>query len=85
MRLIIIPFDDNVSVDGVWKTLDLSGLRAAGIHAVQWHDAEGEIEYTAASEGGRRNESISTIEAFQPLIDAWAAAPVPFTVEQLPK
>lgn len=49
MRLTIIPSDGFVSVDGDQKfqLLDLSGCGIpAGVHALQWYDTRGWIEFS---------------------------------------
>lgn len=72
-----------VLVDGVSRDdpIDMTGIDPA-IHAVQWFDTEGEIEYTRAD--GRRNEKITDISPFQVFIDRWtAAAPPPLTLDDI--
>jgi len=77
-RITIVPDDGNLLVDGVVRTVDMTGMDTA-IHAVQWFDTVGEIEYTPAD--GRRNEVITDISPFQVFIDRWtAAAPSPPTL-----
>jgi hypothetical protein len=74
MRVVIIPSDGFVSVDGEnYSGLNLSFI-AQSVHAVQWYDTYGEIEYK--DERGRMiaNESIDSIEQFQPALDLWQAA-----------
>ena len=71
MRIIIIPEDGFVSVDGVgFSGLDLSFMDST-IHAVQWYGDDGEVE--RKDERGRaiENESISEIKTFQNAIDKW--------------
>lgn len=47
MRLTIIPIDGNVSVDNqVFVNLDLSSCNIPNdIHAFQWYETEGELEF----------------------------------------
>jgi hypothetical protein len=74
MRLIIIPDDGFVSVDGEkFSRLDLSFMDS-DIHAVQWYETEGEVE--RRDNRGRiiANEEITSIEQFQPALDLWLAA-----------
>ena len=74
MRLIIVPIDGAVSIDGVGLGgLDLSFMDAS-VHAVQWYDTHGEIEVKDPVTG-RMVENLvrSAIDAFQPAIDAWQA------------
>lgn len=75
MRLTIIPADGFVSIDGVgFGKLDLSFM-AASVHAVQWYETHGEIEVKDPVTGRMvANEVITSIDAFQPAIDAWQAA-----------
>lgn len=75
MRLIIIPVDGYVSIDGVgFGGLDLSFMDAS-VHAVQWYDIHGELEVKDPVTGRMvANEVITSIAPFQPAIDAWGAA-----------
>jgi hypothetical protein len=75
MRLIIIPADGFVSVDGVsFDGLDLSFMDAS-VNAVQWYDTHGEVEVKDPTTGRMAaNEVITSIEAYQPAIGAWQAA-----------
>ncbi len=75
MRLIIVPIDGAVSVDGKgFGGLDLSFMDAS-VHAVQWYETHGEIERKDPVTGRMvANEVITSIDAFQPAIDVWQAA-----------
>ena len=75
MRLTIIPIDGSVSVDGKgFGELDLSFIDAS-VHAVQWYETHGEVEVKDPVTGRMvANEVITSIDAFQPAIDAWQAA-----------
>lgn len=75
MRVTIIPIDGSVSVDGKgFGGLDLSFMDSS-VHAVQWYEAHGEIEVKDPATGRMiANEVITSINAFQPAIDAWQAA-----------
>ena len=75
MRLIIVPVDGAVSVDGKgFGGLDLSFMEAS-VHAVQWYETHGEIERKDPITGRMvANEVITSIDAFQPVIDVWQAA-----------
>ena len=76
MRLTIVPSDNVVLVDGRGLKLDLTGYASLdGIHAVQWNDDAGHIEYIA-TEVVRLNEPIDSIDPYQDIIDAWTAAAV---------
>jgi hypothetical protein len=74
MKLIIIPSDNTVIVNGVSAhDLDLSFI-PSNVHAVQWYGDHGEIEIE--DEYGRMvaNQPIHSIDQFQAAIDAWEAA-----------
>jgi len=75
MRLIIVPIDGAVSVDGKgFGGLDLLFMDAS-VHAVQWYETHGEIERKDPVTGRMiANEVITSIDAFQPVLDAWQAA-----------
>ena len=74
MRLIIVPIDGAVSIDGVGLGgLDLSFMDAS-VHAVQWYETLGEIEIKDPVTGCMvENRVITAIDTFQPAIDAWQA------------
>ena len=74
MRVTIIPADGFVSVDGEgYGGLDLSFM-ASDVHAVQWYDTEGEVEYQDARGRATRNEDITDLTPYQPALDAWQVA-----------
>ena len=75
MRLTIVPVDGAVSVDGKgFGGLDLPFMDAS-VHAVQWYETHGEIERKDPITGRMvANEVITSIDAFQPVIDVWQAA-----------
>lgn len=78
MRLVITDQENNlmqVGVDGVFYD-DLDGTQlAANIHAVQWYDTSGEIEYKDPATGKMtHNAEIDSIADFQFAIDAWYVA-----------
>ena len=78
-KVTIIADDGVVGVDGVFRSVDLTGLDP-DIHAVQWNGAAGEIEYRA----GRPPEVMNDLTLFQPLVDLWAAAAPPApTLDQM--
>ena len=70
MRLTIIKDDSRVIINGINYEIDISAL-PVGIHAIQWYETQGEIEWK--DERGRmvRNEEISSITDYQWIIDAW--------------
>ena len=74
MRVTIIPIDGFVSVDGEgYSGLDLSFM-ASDIHALQWYEADGELEVKDARGRVIENRSIDSLEPYQPALDAWQAA-----------
>ena len=75
MRVTIIPIDGYVSVDGKrFGGLNLSFVDAS-VHAVQWYETHGEIERKDPITGRMvANEVITSIDAFQPALDAWQVA-----------
>ncbi len=75
MQVTIIPVDGSVSVDGKgFGGLDLSFMDAS-VHAVQWYGTHGEIEVKDPVTGRMvANEVITSLDAFQPVIDVWQAA-----------
>lgn len=78
MRLIIIVPDNSVTINGRSANVNLSGLISKKIHAVQWYETFGEIEFaTVVDESGfvkPGNKPISNLDLFQPVIDAFNAA-----------
>jgi hypothetical protein len=70
MRLTVITQDSYVNINSVGYKVDLSSL-PPGIHAIQWYETWGEIEWE--DETGRmvRNEVIGSITDYQWIIDAW--------------
>jgi hypothetical protein len=73
-KITIIPSDGVVGVDGEFREIDMSGV-AADIHAIQFNNGAGHIEYVNAS---KPNQTINSISYYQFLLDRWtAAAPQP--------
>ena len=68
MRVTIIRDDSMVGVDGVFRRVDLSSLRA-NVRAVQWNSTSGHIEYDDTA-----NTLLTNIAEFQPFVDLWKAA-----------
>ena len=78
-KITIIADDGVVGVDGVFRSVDLTGLDP-DIHAVQWDGAAGEIEYR----DGRPPEVMNDLASFQSFVDLWtAAAPQAPTLDEL--
>ena len=74
MRVIIIPADGFVSIDGEgYSEIDLSFVDA-DIHALQWYGNEGEIERKDARGRVVANEEITDIASYQLAINAWQIA-----------
>lgn len=73
MKLTIIREDGFVSVNGVGK-LGLVFEISPDIHAVQFSDNAGWIEFVETSEGKPQNQEIFDVEQFAPAINAWSAA-----------
>lgn len=70
MRVTIINDDAAVYVDGLalWP-IDLTGL-PSDVHAVQWYDVHGEVEFRS----GRPNMPISDFSPYQVFVDRHATA-----------
>jgi hypothetical protein len=68
MKLTIVRADGVVGVDGVFLKIDLSD-QPANLHAVQWDGESGHVEWT-----DKNNTTLTSIAAYQPVIDAWQAA-----------
>jgi hypothetical protein len=72
MRLTIIPSDRSIYVDGNGYTnLDLDWIPEIDgkkIHAVQWYDTWGEIEFV----GPEQNLKIGDLGIFEQAIDIWS-------------
>jgi hypothetical protein len=75
MRVTIVADDNAVYVGGQALAVDLTGLDTE-IHAVQWYETWGEIEYRydAASNFKKPNERIIDISPFQVFVDRWSTA-----------
>lgn len=80
MKLTIISDDKTVIIDGVYKYLE-NLVIDANIHAVQWYDTWGEIEYRSTRDGKPQNEVIEDISPFQNIIDLWQNTVWPPVVE----
>jgi hypothetical protein len=69
MRVTIIADDAAVYVDGVARwPIDLTGL-SSDIHAVQWYDTYGVVEFRS----GQPNAMISDLAPYQAFVDRHAA------------
>lgn len=72
MRLTIIAEDDLVIVDGDARRVDCAALRAKGVHAVQWDNVEGAVEYRHGPQVW-----IGSLAAYRSYKVAHATAPKP--------
>jgi len=73
MRITVIPEDGFVSVDNEgYSDLDLSFIPQE-VHALQWYDDEGEIEYQDKRGRAARNEEITALEQFEYWDQCYAA------------
>jgi hypothetical protein len=74
MKITIIPKDGKVVVDGEgYSGLDLSGLDQS-IHAVQWYDADGEVEVKDTRGRIVENREITSFSEFAFVIPLWEVA-----------
>jgi hypothetical protein len=71
MKLTIIPSDNTVYIDErCYFDIDMSwisNIDGKKIHAVQWLDDEGEIEFV----GSDQNLKITTLGVFEKAVDLW--------------
>jgi hypothetical protein len=73
-RVSINCLDDTIVVDGESLLIDCSGLRAAGISAVQWDGDAGHIEYIKHA---KPNEAIEDFDAYLSFVDDAYPRPQP--------
>lgn len=75
MRVTIIADDSAVYVGGIARPVDLTDLSSA-IHAIQWYDTIGEIEfrYDFASGSQAQNVRFTDFSPYQVFVDRWTAA-----------
>jgi hypothetical protein len=91
MLLTIIPSDNVTLIDGRPMIFDLSGYGSLnGLHAVQWNDTKGHIEFINVEDTPfRANQKITSIALYQDIIDAWyameAIAPPPAVMQPPPQ
>jgi hypothetical protein len=77
MRLTIIPSDKAVGVDEFFFSLELSDCSIpSNIHALQWYETEGEIEFISNPDRTKpQNEIISELPTWaNTCIDKWNQA-----------
>jgi hypothetical protein len=70
MRVTIIPEDKWIRKDNVSAKLPEWNFNDPDIHAIQWYDTKGEIEYKETEDFPQRNESITDDSILQPYLDA---------------
>jgi hypothetical protein len=71
MKITIVPEDRTVVVNGIAADeIDMSGVDEH-IHAIQWREDKGEIEWKESSPHGLHNETIFSLERFQFIIDLY--------------
>jgi hypothetical protein len=73
MRVSIIVTDKVVCVDSVCHLVDMPAM-PAGLHAVQWYDTWGEEEWVNDLGRMDRNESITSFEPYEGVIELWNTA-----------
>lgn len=79
MRVTIVPEDGFVSVDGVGFP-NLVFTIDPNIHAVQWYETYGEVEYkpvfdsSTATITKAANQSITDVTVYRNVLDVWAVA-----------
>lgn len=78
MRLTIIPSDKVVIIDGI-ALHNLDFTIANDIHAIQWYEDHGEVEYT----DGSPNEAIDDISLYQSVIDVYNTEKARFEAEAI--
>ena len=75
MRVIIVMDDNLIGIDGYYiDDLDLSSIDVS-IHAVQWYETYGEVEYKTSLIDGSlhkvQNSIIKSLTDFQSVIDVF--------------
>lgn len=75
MRVTIINRDDSVTINGKTHSgLDFSKF-PENIHAIQWYETYGEVEYVTGADGIKpANEKIDNLEPYNYLLDLWEIA-----------
>jgi hypothetical protein len=85
MRLTIIADDQMIGKDSeFYRNIDLSQL-PSNVHALQWYDTWGEIEYkTVVSNGVKTRQANTIIESIDPYnwaLTAWENAKTAYEAE----
>ena len=75
MRVTIVNPDGVVLVGGIARKVDLTGLSSA-VHAVQWYDTIGEIEfeYDFVANTKAPNVRFTDFSPYQVFVNRWTAA-----------
>ncbi|MCV0371710.1 hypothetical protein [Filomicrobium sp.] len=79
MKVTIVPINKRVVVDGKPKTVPDApwAQMPPGVHAVQFKDSAGEIEFTKTTGGIKLPNQRITLDQFNamfmPFVDAWKA------------
>ncbi len=83
MRVTIVVIDSSVAVDGeTYDQLDLSFMDPT-IHAVQWYDTHGEVEYKDPVTGKMTvNQEITDFTPYQQVITLWQVRKEQVAAEQ---
>jgi hypothetical protein len=74
MRATIVVDDGIVVIDGKPLRVDCSPLADQDIHAVQWYDNEGEVEFKGTWKARKPNRFISDFSPYQQYVDLWHVA-----------
>ena len=81
MRFTYVKDDKLVGIDGDFLEIDNSNFDQE-VHAIQWYDTYGEIEFTNRQE--RNNEIFEDISYIQSLIDLWNDEKAKQDLNQIP-
>jgi hypothetical protein len=74
MRATIVVDDGVMIIDGKGLKIDLSPLASQDIHAVQWYENEGEVEFKGTRTARSPNKFITDFSPYQRYVDLWHAA-----------
>jgi hypothetical protein len=81
MRFTYVKDDKLVGIDGDFLEINNSNFDQE-VHAIQWYDTYGEIEFTNRQE--RNNEIFEDISYIQSLIDLWNDEKAKQDLNQIP-
>lgn len=68
MRVTVVPEDKFIRKDDIFTHLPEWNFNDSNIHAIQWYDTEGEIEYKGKPKPP--NEFFTDFSILQPYLDA---------------